>query len=253
MNKLYKYYSINNLSVASLTNGYCWYSNPNSFNDPFDTKIIQCELLQDLSFSKEKILCLSAINDNLLMWAHYTQSHKGFCIEFSDHTDEELVKLKSKGIFPNESNDKLSIVRNAREVEYKSTEEIEEYIADIPSTNDEFLKLYHNLDVEKQAALIKKIQKTSFIKHKDWSYEKEYRIINTSRNLIRFPGNISGVFFGMNMSSIEKRMIGMILSPDLKNRIKFYQMYRPHNKYSLKYRDFDLKKDLPDFGESLIA
>jgi len=34
------------------------------------------------------ILCFSAINDNLLMWAHYTDSHKGFALEFDSEHDE---------------------------------------------------------------------------------------------------------------------------------------------------------------------
>jgi DUF2971 family protein len=38
------------------------------------------------------ILCFSAINDNLLMWAHYADSHKGFALEF-DSEDEEFKKL----------------------------------------------------------------------------------------------------------------------------------------------------------------
>ena len=103
----------------------------------------------------------------------------------------------------------------------------------------------------KKLELVKKIQKASFIKHKDWSYEEEYRLINTKRNLIRFPGKITGVYFGMNMSSIDKRMIGIILDPNFSNGIKFYQMYRPLNFYSLKYRQFDIKGDLPGFGDAL--
>lgn len=251
MKKLYKYYSINSLSIASLTNGYCWYSNSNSFNDPFDTKIVQCEYLQELSFSKENILCLSAVKDNLLMWSHYTQSHKGFCIEFTDHTNEELASLKLSGMYPKVNNDKLSIIRNAKRVEYKSTNEINEYIDDIPTNNEEFKELFSSLDKKEKSELVNKIQKTSYIKHEDWSYEEEFRLINTSRNLIRYPGKITGVYFGMNMSSIEKRMIGMILSPELNNEIQFHQMYRPLDKYSLKSRPFDIKSDLPDFGDAL--
>jgi hypothetical protein len=38
------------------------------------------------------VLCFSAVNDNLLMWAHYADCHKGFAIEF-DSEDEEFKKL----------------------------------------------------------------------------------------------------------------------------------------------------------------
>lgn len=33
------------------------------------------------------ILCLTPHNDNLLMWAHYADSHKGVCIEYDLQTD----------------------------------------------------------------------------------------------------------------------------------------------------------------------
>jgi hypothetical protein len=38
------------------------------------------------------ILCFSAANDNLLMWAHYADSHRGFAVEF-DSENEEFKKL----------------------------------------------------------------------------------------------------------------------------------------------------------------
>jgi hypothetical protein len=34
------------------------------------------------------VLCCSAINDDLLMWAHYAGSHKGFVLEFDSENDE---------------------------------------------------------------------------------------------------------------------------------------------------------------------
>ena len=35
------------------------------------------------------ILCLSKANDNLLMWSHYSDSHKGVCIEYAT-SDKKL-------------------------------------------------------------------------------------------------------------------------------------------------------------------
>ncbi|MCK4904998.1 DUF2971 domain-containing protein, partial [bacterium] len=33
--------------------------------------------------SRAGVYCLSARNDNLLMWAHYSDRHRGYCLEFS--------------------------------------------------------------------------------------------------------------------------------------------------------------------------
>ena len=69
--------------------------------------------------------------------------------------------------------------------------------------------------------------------------------------MISYPGKITGVYFGMNMPSIEKRMIGMILSPELNDQIQFYQMDRALGKHELVARQFNIKTDLSDFGEAL--
>jgi hypothetical protein len=252
MQKLFKYYSINNYSLSALTNGLSWYSETDYFNDPFDTKIIDNEYLKIISSSKEKILCLSGVNDNILMWSHYADSHKGFCVEFTDYNDDDISQLKIKGIFPKVENDKLTIVRNARPVEYLSTAEINEYTKDIPTDKLEFERLYSSLNPVDKISLLEKIQKTSFIKHEDWKYEKEYRLINTSRNLIRFPGNITAIYFGMKMNSIDKRMLCISLSSIIDKNIKFFQMHRPLGKYSLEPREFDNRKDLNDLGDIIV-
>ncbi len=38
-----------------------------------------------------------------------------------------------------------------------------------------------------------KIHTTTFIKHENWKYEEEYRLVNTDRNIIKFPGKLTGV------------------------------------------------------------
>jgi hypothetical protein len=244
--KLYKYHSLNENSISCLVNSYVWFSSPSDFNDPFDTKIVDNSLLQDLSFTKEKIFCLSAINNNLLMWSHYSDCHKGFCIEYSEYSDEELKKKKSKGIYPSDASiDRFATIRNAKKVVYKNSNEIEEYISEIPHDKNEFLSYYHSLKTEvEQKKIVDKIQSTTFIKHEDWSYEEEWRIINTQQHMMHPPGKITAVYFGMNMPSIHKRTIGMLVNPNLNDSCKLFQMYRSPGKYSLEAKQFNLRKDL---------
>lgn len=250
--RLYKYQNVSSNSLSALINEFCWASNPSDFNDPFDTKIINNDLLQNKSFLKEKIYCLSKLNDNLIMWAHYADSHKGFCIEFTDYTDGELNELKSNGIFPNVENSNLSIIRNAKKVEYKTSEEIDEYVNGIPLNSNDFLRIYKSLNKPEQEILIKRIQSTSFIKHIDWQYEEEYRLINTKRNILRFPGNLTAVYFGMKMPAWHKRMIGKIVSPSFDGKVKLYQMFKEPSKYSLSFRNFDIDRDLATVKEYII-
>ena len=115
----YKYYALNENSVDALKHLYVYATHPNQFNDPFDCDkdIINFDdieaarvLWEDLDseveefcgdnkafleftnfnyktvlYKKIGILSLSQQNDNIAMWAHYT-NHKGFCLEFDIHS-----------------------------------------------------------------------------------------------------------------------------------------------------------------------
>ncbi|MSU62859.1 MAG: DUF2971 domain-containing protein [Pedosphaera sp.] len=50
------------------------------------------DFIPDNLGSRFGILCLSTTHDNLLMWSHYTDSHRGFVIEF-DSTEPAFVEL----------------------------------------------------------------------------------------------------------------------------------------------------------------
>ena len=43
-------------------------------------------------FQRAGILSLSEVNDDILMWAHYGDCHKGFCIEYERSADNVLGK-----------------------------------------------------------------------------------------------------------------------------------------------------------------
>ncbi len=244
--KLYKYQSVNKNSISCLVNKFVWFSSPNDFNGPYDTAILDNDFLRSINFNNEKIYCLSSKYDSFLMWSHYCDSHRGFCIEFTDYTDQELIELKQKGIFPKEvSNDKLTTIRNAKPVQYKSTEEINSYAKNFPVDKDTFRKCFiEHKKRGKEKQLIELIHNSSFIKHLDWSYEEEFRIINISKNIVHPPGKITGVYFGIKMSTLDKRCVGMILNPRLEGECKLYQMYRERGLYTLNAREFNCQTDL---------
>jgi len=58
------------------------------------------EILTDSIKKRLESICvysLSKINDNILMWSHYSDGHKGFCLEFNKFTNHDVeheVKYK---------------------------------------------------------------------------------------------------------------------------------------------------------------
>lgn len=117
--KVYKYFSFdindldNDKKIDSLQNNYLWFSKPRFFNDPFDCNM---EILnyynefinsingfgenaKDLIINNTKdfgVCCFTESNDNIHMWSHYAESHKGICVEydataFNDYFSESLT------------------------------------------------------------------------------------------------------------------------------------------------------------------
>jgi hypothetical protein len=91
---LYKYFSLNHFSIESLEKDYIYLSNPKDFNDPFDCNrnLIKerqkelsewdyVEILNDIS--DMGIACFSENEMEPLLWSHYTNSYRGFCIKFN--------------------------------------------------------------------------------------------------------------------------------------------------------------------------
>lgn len=91
---IFKYQPINKYSKLNLTNKKLWASNPSAFNDPFEFQYLQDGINTkasdfDLVFDeihKSKVICLTSDPDNLLMWAHYADFHKGMCLGFYNNT-----------------------------------------------------------------------------------------------------------------------------------------------------------------------
>jgi hypothetical protein len=58
------------------------------FDDPVwnprtETAKARFQELYDLEMNRNGVLCMSARNDDILMWAHYADSHRGVCLEFT--------------------------------------------------------------------------------------------------------------------------------------------------------------------------
>lgn len=131
---IYKYMTIRSIKKI-LENNCLWFSSPKEFNDPFDCQITpntdntEEEILDyirkkigqpslyeksinypnlvplwkkamNVSFPKivnEKgVCCFSSNEKNLLMWSHYSDSHKGVCIKFDMLNDPRFFLQASK-------------------------------------------------------------------------------------------------------------------------------------------------------------
>lgn len=82
---LYKYQSFSLNALSSLSENYLYFSTPQQLNDPFDVASESLEnQFKNLKLNKSdfKLCSLSQINDNKLMWSHYTQEHSGISVGY---------------------------------------------------------------------------------------------------------------------------------------------------------------------------
>jgi Protein of unknown function (DUF2971) len=137
--KIYKYRCVNDYSLSNLREDTIWLASPDSYNDPYDClfTVSDEEVLPLLrrSLAEEfariygqnapveldenhaerllsqglatlrtwrqvtKICSFSAANDIILMWSHYADHHRGFCIEYDLESLEPQDTLR-KNLYP---------------------------------------------------------------------------------------------------------------------------------------------------------
>lgn len=135
------------------------------------------------------VSCFSKQVDNILMWAHYADGHRGFCLEF------DTTQMPFKKAF--------DVI----------------YLPSYPLINpaDTFIR---NLPV---------VSKALFgTKSEHWAYEEEWRIMNNPGNQICpfEPSALTGVYFGCAMPSVHEEIVVKILA---KYPPKCYFKMRPSN------------------------
>ena len=131
------------------------------------------------------------------MWAHYAESHKGICIEYSI---EENSPLLNNGFISEDARGRLD------KVQYK----------DPPTETKEHLNYTDCF----------------LVKDKAWKYEREYRLVyyDTKREdlfytvpLSALGMRISSIYFGINCNNGNKRLIKKIMDGE---KVKFIELER---------------------------
>lgn len=155
------------------------------FNDPFDPYLKKYVNNFSENFEIFRMTCLTKIENNLLMWAHYANNHKGICVGYEIKIDSDILlkKIKYTGM----------------EIKRKNSEDIFENMEKILTLGDSF-----------------------FIKHKNWSYENEYRIVHLDSSTLYYNNVVvKEIIFGLECLEDNKLKIFNILK---EKNIKFYEM-----------------------------
>lgn len=235
--KVYKYRA--NLSVNNkkrdtdcLVNNLFYASEMRQLNDPFEGSIALPTSLQDESwtlpikrdlyevgiYSLTKLGSNDSFPANELLWAHYADSHKGFCIEY------DLDSLIDKGA-------KEYDLRNVIHVAYSHERpSIDKYT------------IQSSLEVQKRVFGTKSLA---------WKYENEVRLVFQTAGLKQLPRKaVTAIYFGLRISLEDRKEIIQKLSS---RNIDFYQMERVDNLYRLKATKLEMDYKYEVVGEKHLA
>ena len=216
---LYKYRPVDANALAMLASDKLFLSPLDAFNDPFEALNLNPTLEPKLAAYQHgtfaisetpsqaehvgtslRACSLSEECQDLLMWGHYADRHRGFCIRFYFGKDLQLAKL----LFP---------------IDYEPS---------VPQENN-----------DKQDPLNKAINDT-LKKSEKWSYEREWRVIgqlpedepNTAELFATYnPDTISGIIFGVRTAELHKALIRKILHD---HRLEYFQAEKQRDTFALK-------------------
>lgn len=192
---------------------------PEQFQETHENAKIMLDFIASLLNTKfyEKsnkefgILSLTSKFDNLLMWAHYADSHQGFAVEF-----------KKNHLFFNQNYHKNNFLGTLQAITY-SKERPQDYLHDL------------------------NIQKVYLTKSDDWVYEEEYRMFLPLENatetkretiyLFKFPLDmINAIYCGCNMSSKNVETILQLINRKKElSHIQVYQANLSQKFYALEF------------------
>lgn len=258
-NIIYKYRSNNRYALNILEKGELWFSNPQDFNDPFDCRIEYKELSEiekkqyinnllkkqnsvdnagnmcereineiiydnTYPYSPFRVLSLTKDELNILMWSHYANNHKGFCIGIKAYNHKNYNKNDFfMKIEPSQTEDK-SLLENGT------------FLPLVPVVYDYSMPKEIDLNNEALDDIVK------FFIHKShlWSYEKEYRgfLFDRKYNAIKISkDDITEIIFGLKTDCRDIMEIINIVK-NYKIRPKLYQCEYIKGKYAI------LKKEI---------
>ncbi|MEN6317608.1 MAG: DUF2971 domain-containing protein [Syntrophaceae bacterium] len=146
--------------------------------------------------NKIGVLCLSEVRDDILMWSHYADSHRGFCLQFNIKTTfypfgELLFKVEYSSSYP-----QITVLR----------------------------------DHENQT------RKVLLTKSDIWKHEKEWRILDPDNGpgIRIYPAEmLTGVIFGCEMPH-ESRQLIRKWAKGRTPILKFYQAIKKEAEFGLE-------------------
>ncbi|MDO8342285.1 MAG: DUF2971 domain-containing protein [Cellvibrio sp.] len=235
-NLLYKYRSVDKNGLDILINSALYFPTTSTFNDPFDGQLLPTDFENELKelglyqselelsynddiikdvIDRVGVLCLCKVYNDILMWSHYADSHRGFCLGFKADIHNYITT------------DEISI--NQHSVIYTEDHPFKIVYDNSPSVRN-FQDLRFVFYALKDAALT--------IKHLNWKHEQEERLIAEKSGLYLFnPEALDCVILGMNISNKDIFTIKNLLNREEWKHVRLLKAFRGKAALKLDIRE----------------
>lgn len=235
---IFKYREFNKSSIELLVNQELWFAKPDTLNDPFECQMMMPEMLNsiwrhyDIEKSEQKkissfleghlgdvgICSFSRVRQNQLMWSHYSDEHKGFCIGFSEESlKNDLNPVHSQ---PVDYQDELP---------YEGViERIKEF-----KVNPPIVPQFGN----SANSIAGDILSSSIgVKYTNWEYEEEIRLVKMKFGAYKFQtSSVVSIAFGLKMSPRDKSTLKKLLSGSEWSHLLWFQAQKLPDKFGLEF------------------
>lgn len=177
----------------------------------------------------EKLICSFSVNtkekkayDNVLMWSHYADGHRGICLEFE--FDKSKIKMPDNKQFEFDKS-KIKTLDNKQYVDIKKVQ----YMDSVGTLHFKINTL--QIVSNKLCFIVTNTQDIGITKLKDWEYESEYRALVSADHCygkcIKYDSSqLKSIAFGMRTLNDDKEKIKRLFG----NSIKYYQVINNQGK-----------------------
>jgi hypothetical protein len=144
-----------------------------------------------------RILCFSEDPASTTMWAHYAASHTGVVLQFESSDERDSTWLLAQPV----------IYQTTKPTLPNALEWTRAFMGEIDLNWDEVLREYH------------------FVKHADWSYEREHRVVSAKKqaetglyaDYVFHPEDLRGVVLGASIDPEHKKAIRGLIAAKYPN------------------------------------
>lgn len=246
--KLYRYSPANFYNIRNFETGKLRLTENGNLNDIYEGLPVDLyeqldartvKMLGDLAYIK----CFSETNDNTLMWSHYADQHKGFCVEY------DLSELEADA----------DVINHIFPIFYSTTRYLDTDIAEMVRELKELNYDIENNNFPSYSPYLEDMTALFLHKSKAWEYEKEWRIVYTNLQIQEIDDPLlskyivpfecaTGVYLGYRIDAeIKDNILEIVDRINDRNKhthrtkIKVFQTQLDARTYDLRFKEINTK------------